>query len=67
MCAAGQLTKFQIDRKQRFFRIDGLHFPHYEKAGEPLTDTIIDGELVTDIDPKTGRVSPAPGVCEGAS
>ncbi len=47
----------QIDRKQRYFKIENLHFPHWEKRDDPLSDTILDGELVIDIDPKTGAVS----------
>ena len=40
----------QIDRKQRYFAIDNLHFTHWERPDDPLTDTILDGELVIDID-----------------
>ena len=54
MCGHGLM---QIDRKQRYFFIENLHFPHWEKEDHPLTDTILDGELVIDVDPKTGIVS----------
>ena len=47
----------QIDRKQRYYNVENLHFPHWEDADTPLTDTILDGELVTDVDPATGIVS----------
>jgi hypothetical protein len=43
----------QIDRKQRFFSVTDLHFPHWERIDDPLGETILDGELVIDIDPKT--------------
>lgn len=46
----------QIDRKQRFFRIRDIHFPHWERPEDPLSESILDGELVIDIDPKTGQV-----------
>ena len=46
----------QIDRKQRYFSISDLHFPHWERRDDPLTDTILDGELVIDLDPKSGQV-----------
>ena len=44
----------QVDRKQRYFQIRGLVFPHWEDASTVLVDTLIDGELVMDVDPKTG-------------
>ncbi|GMK55809.1 hypothetical protein CspeluHIS016_0208650 [Cutaneotrichosporon spelunceum] len=44
-----------IDRKQRYFHIDNLHFTHWERQNDPLTDTILDGELVIDIDPRTKK------------
>lgn len=52
----GLMSK-QIDRKQRYFKVEDLHFPHWERKDDPLTDTILDGELVIDIDPETGTVS----------
>ncbi|BEI85152.1 hypothetical protein CcaverHIS002_0505530 [Cutaneotrichosporon cavernicola] len=42
-----------IDRKQRYFSIQNLHFTHWERPNDPLADTILDGELVIDIDPLT--------------
>ncbi|KLT46503.1 putative mRNA guanylyltransferase [Cutaneotrichosporon oleaginosum] len=44
-----------IDRKQRYFNIENLHFTHWERLDDPLTDTILDGELVIDIDPRTKK------------
>jgi mRNA guanylyltransferase len=37
--------------------VENLHFPHWEDADTPLSDTILDGELVIDVDPATGNVS----------
>lgn len=34
--------------------MDGLNFAHWERLSDPLTDTVIDGELVIDVDPATG-------------
>lgn len=31
-----------------------MHFTHWESLDDPLTDTILDGELVIDVDPRTG-------------
>ncbi|EIW69489.1 hypothetical protein TREMEDRAFT_62350 [Tremella mesenterica DSM 1558] len=42
-----------IDRKQRYFRIQDLHFPHWEKADQPLQETLLDGEMVLDYDSRT--------------
>lgn len=46
----------QVDRNEHFFGVEGLHFPHWENADIPLIDTVLDGELVIDIDPATGQV-----------
>ncbi|KAK4689966.1 mRNA guanylyltransferase, partial [Tremellales sp. Uapishka_1] len=43
-----------IDRKQRYFSVHDLHFPHWENQDAPLDDTILDGELVLDVDPRSG-------------
>lgn len=34
--------------------MDGLNFPHWENGDAPLTDTVVDGELIIDVDPKSG-------------
>ncbi|KAH9466871.1 hypothetical protein MJO28_000519 [Puccinia striiformis f. sp. tritici] len=44
-----------IDRKDEFFLIDNITFPHYDNPNRLLKDTILDGELVIDVDPKTGH------------
>ncbi|WWC61360.1 uncharacterized protein I303_103941 [Kwoniella dejecticola CBS 10117] len=49
----GNQEVWLIDRKERYFSVQDLHFPHYENRGNPLGETILDGELVIDIDPKT--------------
>lgn len=56
------LTTEQIDRKKDFYFIEGLHFPHWDAAKRQgpdrlLSNTVLDGELVIDIDPATGEVS----------
>ncbi|WVQ70324.1 uncharacterized protein L199_008550 [Kwoniella botswanensis] len=50
----GNQEVWLIDRKERYFSVQDLHFPHHENRGNPLGETILDGELVIDIDPKTG-------------
>ncbi|WVN85172.1 uncharacterized protein L203_100317 [Cryptococcus depauperatus CBS 7841] len=44
-----------IDRKERYFNVTGLYFTHWEHKNVPLKETLIDGELVLDIDPRTGH------------
>lgn len=46
----------QIDRHNNYYQQDGLYFPHYEQLRMPLRNTLIDGELVVDIDPVTKQV-----------
>lgn len=43
----------QVDRKNEFYAIDGLWFPHWEDTNGILQNTVIDGELVIDEDPTT--------------
>lgn len=49
----------QIDRKNTYRQIGNLVFPHWNLQAGPgalCNSTIIDGELVCDIDRKTGEV-----------
>jgi hypothetical protein len=49
----------QIDRKNTYRQINNLVFPHWNPQAGPgalCNSTIIDGELVCDIDRKTGEV-----------
>lgn len=55
LCVGRQSADVQIDRKQRYFAIEDLHFTHWERPDDPLTDTLLDGELVIDIDPRSGQ------------
>ncbi|KAK7693769.1 hypothetical protein QCA50_003341 [Cerrena zonata] len=44
---------YLIDRHNQYRLLNGLFFPHYETPANPLRNTLVDGELVIDIDPKT--------------
>ncbi|TFK42290.1 mRNA capping enzyme [Crucibulum laeve] len=44
-----------IDRHNTYRRIDGLYFPHHEDPRMPLRNTLVDGELVIDVDPRTKK------------
>ncbi|KAJ3826626.1 mRNA guanylyltransferase [Lentinula raphanica] len=46
---------FLIDRHNTYREVVGLFFPHHENPINPLRNTLIDGELVIDTDPRTRR------------
>ncbi|KAI9509344.1 mRNA capping enzyme [Russula earlei] len=46
---------FIVDRHNVYREISGLFFPHHERPERPLRSTIIDAELVVDVDPRTKR------------
>ncbi|KAF8319291.1 mRNA capping enzyme, alpha subunit [Clavulina sp. PMI_390] len=45
---------YLIDRTENFRNITGLYFPHFRNKAHPLGDTLLDGELVLDKDPRGG-------------
>ncbi|OBZ69095.1 mRNA-capping enzyme subunit alpha [Grifola frondosa] len=42
-----------IDRHNTYRQLSGLFFPHHENPRNPLRNSIVDGELVIDVDPRT--------------
>ncbi|KAJ7775028.1 mRNA capping enzyme, catalytic domain-containing protein [Mycena metata] len=44
-------TVYLIDRNNNYYELQGLFFPNATQL--PLLDTIVDGELVYDVDPRT--------------
>ncbi|KAF9645289.1 mRNA capping enzyme, alpha subunit [Thelephora ganbajun] len=44
---------FLLDRHNNYYQLDGFYFPHYEDPRVPLKNSLIDGELVLDVDPQT--------------
>ncbi|EGF98994.1 uncharacterized protein MELLADRAFT_45847 [Melampsora larici-populina 98AG31] len=52
----GKQEVYFINRRDEFFLVDHIAFPHYEHQNRYLKDTIIDGELVIDVEPKIGQV-----------
>jgi mRNA guanylyltransferase len=46
----------QIDRHNTYRELTGLFMPHHEFPKKPLRDSLVDGELVIDVDPKTNKV-----------
>jgi len=53
-----QQDVYLIDRKEEFYHLPGLSFPNKPNADNPgrmLSDTVLDGELVIDVDGQTGR------------
>ncbi|KAF8643837.1 hypothetical protein AX16_008854 [Volvariella volvacea WC 439] len=49
----GVQNVYLIDRHNTYRQLDGLFFPHHEDPRRPLRNTIVDGELVIDVDPRT--------------
>ncbi|KAE9409462.1 mRNA guanylyltransferase [Gymnopus androsaceus JB14] len=45
----------RIDRHNSYRELIGLFFPHHENPINPLRNTLVDGELVIDVDPRTHR------------
>ncbi|KDR73643.1 hypothetical protein GALMADRAFT_72172 [Galerina marginata CBS 339.88] len=46
-------TTYIIDRHNTYREITGIYFPHHENPLMPLRNSLIDGELVIDVDPRT--------------
>lgn len=46
-------TVYLIDRHSTYRAVSGLFFPHHEDPRMPLRNTLVDGELVLDEDPRT--------------
>jgi len=44
-----------VDRHNIYREITGLFFPHHETPEFPLRSTVVDAELVVDVDPRTKR------------
>lgn len=58
VCQEG-LRGAQIDRKDDFYQVGGFYFPHWLDPKNGLSNTLLDGELVIDVDRKTGQVRSA--------
>ncbi|KAF7363583.1 mRNA-capping enzyme subunit alpha [Mycena sanguinolenta] len=43
---------YLIDRNNVYYELDGFYFPHHMNPQLPLQNTIVDGELVYDVDTK---------------
>ncbi|KAI0647325.1 mRNA capping enzyme, catalytic domain-containing protein [Trametes meyenii] len=44
---------YLIDRHNTYRQLNGLYFPHHEDPRRPLRSSLVDGELVIDLDPRT--------------
>ncbi|KAL4254093.1 mRNA-capping enzyme subunit alpha [Abortiporus biennis] len=51
---SGSQDVFIIDRHNTYRRLNGFFFPHWDKPQKPLRSSLLDGELVIDVDPRTG-------------
>ncbi|TYJ54735.1 hypothetical protein B9479_004583 [Cryptococcus floricola] len=52
---SGEQETWLIDRKQEFYNVKGLMFPKWDDRRQPLGESILDGELVIDVDPQRLR------------
>lgn len=43
----------QLDRHNNYYQIEGFYFPHHGDPRLPLKNSLVDGELVLDVDPQT--------------
>lgn len=46
----------QIDRHNTYYEVTGFWFPHPDRPRDSLMDTILDGELVVDVEPTSKKV-----------
>ncbi|KAM6500286.1 mRNA capping enzyme [Amanita muscaria] len=53
--ASGDQSVYIIDRHNSYREVHGMFFPHHEDPRRPLGNTIVDGELVLDVDPQTKK------------
>lgn len=53
VAVGGGQEVYLIDRKNAYRSVPNLYFPHYEDKTRPLGHTLLDGELVLDVDPNT--------------
>ncbi|KAG6817791.1 hypothetical protein H0H87_003199 [Tephrocybe sp. NHM501043] len=54
---SGDQSLYLIDRHNTYHMLSGIFFPHHENPMVALRDTLIDGELVIDVDPRTKEQS----------
>ncbi|KAF8844897.1 mRNA capping enzyme [Paxillus ammoniavirescens] len=51
----GSQVVYLIDRHNAYYEVSGFWFPHPDRPRESLMDTILDGELVIDVDPMSKK------------
>lgn len=52
---ANEQYVYLIDRHNDYRALSGFFFPHFEHPSMPLRESLIDGELVIDVDPRTKK------------
>lgn len=50
------IDTLQIDRHNTYYEVSGFWFPHPDRPRDSLMDTILDGELVIDVEPTSKKV-----------
>jgi len=51
----GSQAVYLIDRHNSYYEVSGFWFPHPDRPRDSLMDTILDGELVVDVEPTSKR------------
>ncbi|KAG5644219.1 hypothetical protein DXG03_008814 [Asterophora parasitica] len=51
--ASNDQSLYLIDRHNTYHQLSGIFFPHHIDPMQPLRNTLIDAELVLDVDPRT--------------
>ncbi|KAH7889634.1 mRNA capping enzyme, catalytic domain-containing protein [Phlebopus sp. FC_14] len=51
----GSQVVYLIDRRNEYYEVSGFWFPHPDRPRDSLMDTILDGELVIDVDPASRK------------
>ncbi|KAF8559638.1 mRNA capping enzyme, alpha subunit [Imleria badia] len=51
----GSQVVYLIDRHNTYYEVSGFWFPHPDRPRESLMDTILDGELVVDVEPTSKK------------
>jgi mRNA-capping enzyme len=58
MMVNGRGKVYMIDRENSVFLVRNLQFPHRKDLDKHLSNTLLDGEFVMDVDPNSGQKIP---------
>lgn len=58
MMVNGRGKVYMLDRENSVFSVHNLQFPHRKNHDQHLSNTLLDGEFVMDVDPNTNQKIP---------